>query len=142
MGRLVLTDKPRKRLHVEDSLTRKRLSPELLATSLGAEPAGTVAKGGNPFAAYLLREELFRRLRSSGGRPGLDGAEIRPKVPMRREQWRILGGIAKSVETETFHPTPTQVASILLDVAIERFTQDTFDLAAHQEGGSKTKARR
>ena len=86
IGRLVSADKPRKRLLVEDSLTRRRFSPEMLATALGAEPAGTVPEAGGPITAYLVREELFRRLRSSGGRPALDGADIRPKVPMRREQ--------------------------------------------------------
>ena len=74
-------------------------------------------------SAYALRQYLFRRLRSTGGRPSLRGADIKPKIPMRRSRWKKLERLAKQVESETFHPTPAQLASVILDAGIDRFEQ-------------------
>jgi hypothetical protein len=74
-------------------------------------------------SAYLVRQELFRRLRSTGGRPTLEGTDMKPKVPMRRSRWNKLERLARRVSSDTFHPTPAQLASVILDAAIEQFEQ-------------------
>ena len=123
MGRLVITDGPKRRLELGEPSARHRISPKEVESGLGAEFVGIVPPGGSPMSAYALRQDLFRRLRSTGGRPGLHGADIKPKIPMRRSRWKKLERLAKQVESETFHPTPAQLASVILDAGIDRFEQ-------------------
>jgi hypothetical protein len=121
MVRLVTTDKKKPRLEVVEPRTRRRITPEEIETGLGAERSGIIPFGGSPMSAYAVRQELFRRLRSTGGRPALDGADIKPKIPMRHSQWKRLEDLARQVETESFHPTPAQLASVILGAGIEQF---------------------
>ncbi len=136
MGRLVSTETPRKRLKIEES-SRRRLTPADVALALGAEVVGQVPEDGNPFTAFLVRQRLVERLRSTGGRPALSGADIRPKVPMKTEQWRALEEIAKDAETDVFHPTAAQVAAILIEVAIENYARHPFDLGLRKRALAK-----
>ncbi len=123
MGRLVITDKPKPRLQVEEPRTRRRITPEEIEKGLGAERVASAPSGGSPMSAYAVRQELFRRLRSTGGRPALDGTDMKPKVPMRRSRWKKLERLARHVASNTFHPTPAQLASIILDAGIDQFEQ-------------------
>ena len=128
MGRIQFDDKTKSRIQFDDPQTRRRLTDRDVEQALGAEFVGVLPKGGNPLSAYALRNELFERLRSSGGRPSLVGADIRTKVPMRTSAWEKLEVIAKSVETKTFHPTASQVASVLLDLAITKYEAEDVDI--------------
>jgi hypothetical protein len=121
MARLVATDKPKARLDVVEPRTRRRITPGEIARGLGAEPVASVSTGGSPMSAYALRQELFRRLRSTGGRPGLDGMDMKPKVPMRPSRWRKLEHLAKQLESPSFKPSPAQLAAIILDAGIDQF---------------------
>jgi hypothetical protein len=69
---------------------------------------------GSPLTATALRQEVFARLTSSGGRPGLDGATIRPKVPMTPEDWTGLEQLAKAFADKGVKATPSQVASAII----------------------------
>jgi protein AroM len=121
MARLVTTDKKRPRLEIVEPRTRRRITPQEIEAGLGAERFGNVPSGGSPMSAYAVRRELFRRLRSTGGRPALDGAEIKPKIPMRRSEWKKLEELARRVEARNFHPTAAQLASVLLGAGINQF---------------------
>ncbi len=123
MGRLVISDKPKPRLNVVEPKARRRIAVEEVEKGLGAERVASVPPGGSPMSAYVLRQELFRRLRSTGGRPGLDGADMKPKIPVRRSKWKKLVLLAKQVESDGFHPTPAQLASVILDAGIDQFGQ-------------------
>jgi hypothetical protein len=123
MARLIITDKPKPRLDVVEPRTRRRITPKEIEKGLGAERVASVPSGGSPLSAYALRQELFRRLRSTGGRPGLDGADLKPKVPMRRSRWKKLQELAKQVASGTFRPSPAQLASVILDAGIDQFEQ-------------------
>jgi hypothetical protein len=131
MGRIQFDDKTKRRIQADDPQTRRRLTDVDMAQALGAEFVGVAPKAGNLLSAYALRNELFERLRSSGGRPSLEGADIRTKVPMRKRSWEKLEGIAKAVETASFHPTASQVASVLLDLAITRYESDEVNIEQH-----------
>jgi hypothetical protein len=72
-------------------------------------------------ASSWLEWPLFRRLRSTGGRPALDGTDVRRKIPMRQAQWKKLQELARRVESDSFHPTPAQLASVILDAGIDQF---------------------
>lgn len=67
MGRLVITDKPKLRLQIVEPRTRRRITPEETETGPGAERVASKPPGGSPMSAFALRQELFRRLRSTGG---------------------------------------------------------------------------
>jgi hypothetical protein len=121
MKRLVTTDKPKRRLEVIEQRTRRRIDPKAVERGLGAERVVSLPSGAAPVTAYALRQQLYDRLRSTGGRPSLEGADIRPKIPMRRARWLKLEALARSVQTDTFHPSPAQLASVILDAAIEQF---------------------
>jgi hypothetical protein len=125
MGRLVIADKAKPRLEVDEPRTRRRISVEEIEKGLGAGRVASVAPLGSPISAFALRQELFHRLRSTGGRPGLDGTDMKPKIPMRRSRWEQLERLAKRVERDGFHPTPAQLASIILDAGIDQFEQAT-----------------
>jgi hypothetical protein len=66
MGRLVITDRPKPRLEVAEPRTRRRITPEEIEKGLAAERVALVPPGGSPISAYAMRQELFRRLRSTG----------------------------------------------------------------------------
>jgi len=121
MGRLVIADKPKSRLEVIESNPRRRITPEEVEAGLSAERVVEVPVGGSPFSTYAVRQELFRRLRSTGGRPGINGADIKPKIPMDRRIWKTLEELTKTMEYENFHPTPGQLASIILSDGVTRF---------------------
>jgi hypothetical protein len=120
MARLDISDQPKPRLEVSEPTTRRRINPKRVGKSLGAEPVGLLPPTGSPISAYALRQELFRRLRSTGGRPSLDGTDTKPKIPMRRSQWERLQRLAERVHSGDIHPTPAQLASVLLETSIDQ----------------------
>src|SRR5580700_11117617 len=113
MARLVVSDRPKPRLEISEPRTRRRITPAEIEKGLGAERAGAVPSGGSPISAYAVRQQLFRRLRSTGGRPALADADVKPKIPMRQSQWKKLAELARRVESDGFHPTPAQLASVI-----------------------------
>jgi hypothetical protein len=121
MGRPIITDKPKPLLGIVEPRTRRRISPEEKETGLGPERVASIPADASPLSAFALHQELFRRLRSIGGRPGLDGGDMNPKIPMRRSSWKKLEQNARRVETTDFHPTPAQLAS----TSLRRLKTDT-----------------
>lgn len=110
--RVVLSDAPQPRVNVDD-----------LTTALGAaEVADAPSRGGSPVSWFALREETARRLRSTGGRPGLEGAEPR-KVTLPQDEWDMVRALADSISEPGFRPSAGQVAGILLGHAIRAVTE-------------------
>lgn len=107
------------------SEVKRRLSPDSVAATLNAEIVGPTSATTSPVTFHAVREEIFRRLRSSGGRPSLAGAERRPKIPMSDGQWSEIEALAKRMEHVDFHPTPGQVASALLSVSLRHLDGET-----------------
>jgi hypothetical protein len=133
MARLIITDEPKPRLEVVERRTRRRITPEEIEKGLGAERVATIPPGGSPISAYALRQELFHRLRSTGGRPSLNGTDIKPKIPMRRSQWKKLERLAELITSKNFRPTPAQLASVVLDAGIDRLEKALHPAASETE---------
>lgn len=114
----------------------RRVDPDELARALGAEPCAE--KVPVPLAAislYAVRAELYRRLQSQGGRPGLEGNNVRPKIPLSDQEWRKLEELASQIASSTgLSPSPGQVGSVLLSLALRSVTSDPA------EGGPTTTA--
>ena len=86
----------------------RRLEPDDLAKALGAEAVGR-ADASPVFSMAGLHRELAARLRSTGGRPSLEGATRRQKIPVTDADWNELGRLS-----ERLSATPGQIASVLL----------------------------
>jgi hypothetical protein len=97
-----------------------RMEPTAVAKALGAEPAADRAEG-HPAALtlYALRAEIMRRLVSQGGRPRIEGTNQRVKIPVKDQDWHALESLASSLASKGFTPSPGQVASVLLNMAIQ-----------------------
>lgn len=119
-GRIKDTSKSLPKI-VSTSKTYRTIKPEEVAKALGAEkiPDSSIELGGSPPALFGLRQELYRRLRSTGGRRSLEGAGKRRKIPLFEGDWERLQAVAEANSGQGFHPTPAQVASILLHQALE-----------------------
>src|SRR5258708_22875831 len=92
----------------------RRVDPKRVTQALGAVAQQAPTITGSLLTATALRQEVFARLTSSGGRPGLDAATIRPKVPMTPEDWTSLEQLAKAFAAKGVKTTPSQVASAII----------------------------
>jgi hypothetical protein len=74
-----------------------------------------------------LRQKLAAGLKSTGGRPALEGADRRQKIPMADADWVAVEQIARAFQAEGVHATPGQVAAQLLHDAVGRIVHgDTY----------------
>jgi hypothetical protein len=112
MKRIKLVGKTLPKIKLPDPNVQ-RIDPVEFARSIGAVP------GESPLLVRV-RRELDENLRSRGGRPGIEGAELRPKIPMSERDWNRLEALAHELATEHATPTPGQVASRLLHDALDR----------------------
>jgi hypothetical protein len=93
-----------------------RIEPSEFAAAIGAEPCGEPhSERLDPISLLALGNELLKRLRSTGGRPSLEGATELCKVPLRPEDVKALEEISKAIEQETdARPSLGQIASVIL----------------------------
>jgi hypothetical protein len=104
---------------------QRRIDPAEVAAALGAERAAGEAKGNpGPVVLYALRSEIMRRRQSKGGRPGIEGSPQRVKIPLGSQDWQKLEELAAAMTTPGFCPSPGQVASVLLSLAIRSVEQN------------------
>lgn len=96
----------------------RAVDPDKVAAALGAEAIGKLPSGGTPHALRAIREQLFNAMRSSGGRPALEGVARRQKVPMRDEDWQTLEELASRLGPDGPAVSAGQLASQLLRNAI------------------------
>jgi hypothetical protein len=101
-----------------------RIDPQTVAAALGAEPVPEHIEGQpGPFTLYALRQELLRRRHSTGGRPGIEGTDLRAKIPLADRDWQCLESLAAALTEEGFAPSPGQVGSVLLSIALRSLTE-------------------
>jgi hypothetical protein len=96
-----------------------RVTPEMVATSLGADVSGQgLVEALAPITLFALRSELLGRLQSSGGRPALSNTSRRAKIPLGDAEWAELEELAAAVSAPGFSPSAGQIASVLLSLAL------------------------
>ena len=112
--RIRISDRPAKRFRVTDASPR-RLSHRTVAKALGAQVVGpSRTRPKSPTAVIALREKVGAMLRSTGGRPALEGAAERKKVPVIKGDWKKLELVAASFAQAGTKASPAQLASLLL----------------------------
>lgn len=103
----------------DTSATLPRIDADRILEALGTEIATTELKEAlAPVTLFAVREELVKRLQSSGGRPALEGVTRRAKVPLSDEEWLQLEELAAAVSSPGFAPSAGQVASVLLTLSL------------------------
>jgi hypothetical protein len=123
--KIIATDTGQKRIR-DATPGAKRVDPGVVAETLGAEATGPELKStGSPVSLFQLRSELLDRLRSSGGRPALEGATRRVKIPVTEEQWHELENLAASLTDLGFVPSAGQVASVLIGLSLPSANSQT-----------------
>ena len=124
---------------IDTSPTRPKLDPAEVAKALGAKPTGVKIEGApGPVSLFALRQELFRRLTSTGGRPALPDADKVGKVPLSEKQWARLEDLAAAIAGPGFSPSAGQVANVLLTWALDQLGPDAIkklaaDLTASEQ---------
>lgn len=106
------------------TLGASRVDPAVVRQALGAEPGASTRRAGAPSLLAALRRELSVALKSSGGRPALDGAGRRQKIPMTDADWEALEKVAQGIRAEGVGATPGLVAGQLLRDAIARLAHE------------------
>jgi hypothetical protein len=124
---------------IDTSPTLPKLDPAEVASALGAKPTGVKTEGAaGPITLFAVRQELFRRLQSTGGRPGLPDADHVMKVPTSEKLRKRFEELAAAISEEGFSPSAGQVANVLLSWALDQLGPDaikqlTVDLKASEQ---------
>jgi hypothetical protein len=82
---------------------------------------------------FQLRRLLSELLRSSGGRPALEGVHSQVKIPKIDTDWIILKQLTLACGDLYFRPSITQVAAVLLHLSLKDFAEERLSRAIRQE---------
>jgi hypothetical protein len=93
---------------------------------------------GAPISLHALRRELETRVRSTGGRPALEGATKIQKIPLKPEDWSRLEELAAQLSRQGVSATAGQVASVMVHNQLELLVPPT---ARHKQASRRTRAR-
>ena len=99
----------------------RQVGPAAIAKALGAaEIVSRENVHGAPMSLHALRRELESRVRSTGGRPALEGASKIQKIPLKPEDWSRLEELADELSRQGVSATAGQVASVMVHSQLER----------------------
>lgn len=126
---------------IKDKGTTKRLlKPKAIAKALSAEDVKVrVDTRRGPVSLFYLRQFLVQNLRSTGGRPRLEGTgKKRNKVPLFTEDWEKLEELAKYYrETEGINVSSGQIASALIHAELSKIDTSKIKVKVKAYSGSK-----
>jgi hypothetical protein len=108
---------PRRIRHIGPLL--RRLDSATIAEAMGALDAGLeLTSKGSPVTLFQVRAALMSRLQSNVGDPVVEATNRRVRIPVTDSQWQELEGLATSLSDTGFTPSPDQIATALLTVAL------------------------
>jgi len=105
----------------------ERLEPAAFAAAIGAQPV-TVEELARSTLFLTMMASLERRRQSTGGRPGLEGIDKRVKIPVSNRDWKSLEEIASKIAKPGSTPSPSQIASVVMSMAIEAIAKNAPSL--------------
>ncbi|MDP2823848.1 MAG: hypothetical protein Q8O52_14375 [Sulfuritalea sp.] len=125
---------PAARIKATSARATKRIDTRTVAQAFGARPAGIgTDRDTHPFSLWQLRGELERLLQSTGGRPALPTEGERVKIPKIPSDWTFIEAVAANATDLPLHPSPAQVAAVMLHMAVSRFSADEIASALQRE---------
>jgi len=98
----------------------RTVGPDAVAKALGAEALPREDVHGAPISLHALRRQLEIRVRSTGGRPSLEGATKIQKIPLKPEDWSRLEALADELSRQGVSATAGQVASVMVHTQLQR----------------------
>ena len=101
--------------------TFRSVGPDTIAKALGADEVVRENLHGAPISLHALRRALESRIRSTGGRPSLEGATKIQKIPLKPEDWSRLEELAARLSRQGVSATAGQVASVMVHKQLELF---------------------
>ena len=112
----------------DSSKTLPRIDASEVQAALGAEASDFAVRGVGvgPLSLFQVREEVFRRLHSTGGRPALTGTSRITKIPLSDRQREELESIATEIASPGFSPSPGQIASVLISLSLRSLHENRF----------------
>ncbi len=120
---------------VDTGRTAPRIEPAEFAAAIGAKPGSEISGGTlDPIALSHIGNELIKRLRSTGGRPALEDATQKCKLPLSASDVAALEQIVDSIEKTTgSRPSIGQIASVLIRFCLNN--SRTTPIANHGNPG-------
>ena len=117
--KLKITSRPAGAIRHAGTAVRS-VRPDVIAKALGAaEVVSRENVHGAPISLHALRRELESRVRSTGGRPALEGATKIQKIPLKPEDWSRLEELASRLSRQGVSATAGQVASVMVHSQLE-----------------------
>jgi hypothetical protein len=101
----------------DTGLRAEKLAAEAVADALQAEAVASSDLHGSALTVYSLRDAIYRRLTSTGGRPALAGSVRRQKIPLSDQDWDELKRIAEN-ELGSKAISPAQVGAMLIRLGL------------------------
>lgn len=121
MTNLLTIARKGRRVRLAEPKTR-RISPEDVARALGAETSTIRIRHGDPLSLAAVKEHMQRRLKSSGGRPALEDAVRKAKIPLSEDAFALLAKARDEVSEPGFQPTATQLAAAILEIVLRHLS--------------------
>ena len=110
------------------SPTVRRIDPAEFAAALGAEPGGAVPASPHPLARYTAGAERYRQERERG------------RVALGAPEWAQLKALAVALADGKTAPSPQQVGSALLHLALRSAEPATLLESLRRELGASAVA--
>jgi hypothetical protein len=137
--RINVTDRAPKHFRVTGEKI-KRVSAADLAKALGGEIVGrSRTRPLTPVGLIALRERVAGMLKSTGGRPALEGAADRKKVPVLSGDWPKLEKMSAHMAHTGTKASPAQIASLLLHEKLEELEKEGVEKVSRHLAASATR---
>lgn len=122
----------------DSSKTLPRIDASEVQAALGAEASDLAVRGFGvgPLSLFQVREEVFQRLHSTGGRPALTGTSHRTKIPLSDWQREELESIATEIASPGFSPSPGQIASVLISLSLRSLHENRSRTQSTEQVGN------
>ncbi len=117
-SKIRVTSRPASAIRHSGAVSRA-VGPDAIAKALGAEAVPREDVHGAPISMHALRRQLEIRVRSTGGRPALEGATKIQKIPLTPEDWSRLEELAARLSQQGVSATAGQVASVMVHKQLE-----------------------
>ncbi len=111
------------------------MTAQAFASAFDARPLGSLGADSNPFTLLQLRGEIEKRLRSTGGRPSLGDAQEKWRVGVLQDDVPKIRLLSRKSEVGQYKPSEAQVATVLIHMAISRFSPEEISDAVKRSTG-------